>query len=55
MILEKEFAKNVPKVKRLLVMSLKLEVEGVMLNVVSGNAPQVACELEEKEKMWRER
>ncbi|KAK2920711.1 hypothetical protein Q8A73_000196 [Channa argus] len=35
-------------------MSLKLEVEGVMFNVVSGSAPQAGCELEEKEKFWRE-
>ncbi|KAE8281679.1 hypothetical protein D5F01_LYC20678 [Larimichthys crocea] len=33
-------------------MSLKLEIEGVMFNVVSGYAPQVGCELEEKEKFW---
>ncbi|KAK3565745.1 hypothetical protein QTP86_015006 [Hemibagrus guttatus] len=35
-------------------MSLKLEIEGVMLNVVSGYAPQVRCELEEKERFWSE-
>ncbi|KAK3528585.1 hypothetical protein QTP70_003750 [Hemibagrus guttatus] len=35
-------------------MSLKLEIEGVMLNVVSGYAPQVGCELEEKERFWSE-
>ncbi|KAK3557430.1 hypothetical protein QTP70_026628, partial [Hemibagrus guttatus] len=35
-------------------MSLKLEFEGVMLNVVSGYAPQVGCELEEKERFWSE-
>ncbi|KAF7664357.1 hypothetical protein LDENG_00180020, partial [Lucifuga dentata] len=35
-------------------MSLKLEIEGVMFNVVSGYAPQVGCELEEKEKFWSE-
>ncbi|KAE8278057.1 hypothetical protein D5F01_LYC23887 [Larimichthys crocea] len=33
-------------------MSLKLEIEGVMFSVVSGYAPQVGCELEEKEKFW---
>ncbi|KAK3570189.1 hypothetical protein QTP86_016499, partial [Hemibagrus guttatus] len=44
------------KVKRVSdrVMSLKLEIEGVMLNVVSGYAPQVGCELEEKERFWSE-
>ncbi|KAK3575645.1 hypothetical protein QTP86_031602, partial [Hemibagrus guttatus] len=35
-------------------MSLKLEIEGVMLNVVSGYAPKVGCELEEKERFWSE-
>ncbi|KAK3541587.1 hypothetical protein QTP86_033101 [Hemibagrus guttatus] len=35
-------------------MSLKLEIEGVMLNVVSGYAPQVCCELDEKERFWSE-
>ncbi|KAK3564028.1 hypothetical protein QTP86_006951 [Hemibagrus guttatus] len=48
--------RNVLEVKRVSdrVMSLKLEIEGVMLNVVSGYAPQVGCELEEKEKFWSE-
>ncbi|KAK3552129.1 hypothetical protein QTP86_001507 [Hemibagrus guttatus] len=31
-----------------------LEIEGVMLNVVSGYAPQVGCELEEKERFCSE-
>ena len=35
-------------------MSLKLEIEGVMFNVVSSYAPQVGCEMEEKEKFWSE-
>ncbi|KAK3566088.1 hypothetical protein QTP86_025536 [Hemibagrus guttatus] len=35
-------------------MSQKLEIEGVMLNVVSGNATQVDCVLEEKERLWSE-
>ncbi|MDM5112197.1 hypothetical protein, partial [Aeromonas caviae] len=34
------------------IMSLKLEIEGVMLNVVSAYAPQVGCQLEEKEEFW---
>lgn len=33
-------------------MSLKLEIEGVMVNAVSGYAPQVGCELEEKKEVW---
>ncbi|KAK3574932.1 hypothetical protein QTP86_019812 [Hemibagrus guttatus] len=55
-VLKEEFVRNVLEVKRVLdrVMSLKLEIEGVMLNVVSGYAPQVGCELEEKERYWSE-
>ncbi|KAK3511968.1 hypothetical protein QTP70_027665, partial [Hemibagrus guttatus] len=55
-VLEEEFVRNVLEVKRVSdrVMSLKLEIEGVMLNVVSGYAPQVGCELEEKERFWSE-
>ncbi|KAK3527989.1 hypothetical protein QTP86_013101 [Hemibagrus guttatus] len=54
-VLKEEFVRNVLEVKRVSdrVMSLKLEIEGVMLNV-SGYAPQVGCELEEKEKFWSE-
>ncbi|KAK3550569.1 hypothetical protein QTP70_000050 [Hemibagrus guttatus] len=55
-VLKEEFVRNVLEVKRVSdrVMSLKLEIEGVMLNVVSGSAPQVGCELEEKERFWSE-
>ncbi|KAK3568621.1 hypothetical protein QTP86_010633 [Hemibagrus guttatus] len=55
-VLKKEFVRNVLEMKRVSdrVMSLKLEIEGVMLNVVSGYAPQVGCELEEKERFWSE-
>ncbi|KAK3523754.1 hypothetical protein QTP70_009236 [Hemibagrus guttatus] len=55
-VLKEEFVRNVLEVKRVSdrVMNLKLEVEGVMLNVVSGYAPQVGCELEEKERFWSE-
>ncbi|KAK3569805.1 hypothetical protein QTP86_005795 [Hemibagrus guttatus] len=55
-VLKEEFVWNVLEVKRVSdrVMSLKLEIEGVMLNVVSGYAPQVGCELEEKERFWSE-
>ncbi|KAK3553084.1 hypothetical protein QTP86_031352, partial [Hemibagrus guttatus] len=55
-VLKEEFVRNVLQVKRVSdrVMSLKLEIEGVMLNVVSGYAPQVGCELEEKERFWSE-
>ncbi|KAK3513085.1 hypothetical protein QTP70_000977 [Hemibagrus guttatus] len=55
-VLKEEFVRNVLEVKRVSdrVMSLKLEIEGVMLNVVSGYAPQVGCELKEKERFWSE-
>ena len=35
-------------------MCVKIEIEGKMLNVVCGYAPQVGCELEEKEMSWNE-
>ncbi|KAK3567195.1 hypothetical protein QTP86_012679 [Hemibagrus guttatus] len=55
-VLKEEFVRNVLEVKRVSdrVMSLKLEIEGVMLNVVSGYAPQVGCELENKERFRSE-
>ncbi|MCJ8730702.1 hypothetical protein PDJAM_G00187490 [Pangasius djambal] len=55
-VLKEEFGRNVLEVKRVSdrVMSLKLEIDGVMLNVDSGYAPQVGCELEEKERFWSE-
>ncbi|MCJ8749472.1 hypothetical protein PDJAM_G00176630 [Pangasius djambal] len=55
-VLKEEFGRNVLEVKRVSdrVMRLKLEIEGVMLNVVSGYAPQVGCELEERERFWSE-
>ncbi|KAI5085399.1 hypothetical protein C0J45_22987 [Silurus meridionalis] len=33
---------------------MKLEVEGMMINVISAYAPQVGCEMEEKERFWSE-
>ncbi|KAK3531807.1 hypothetical protein QTP70_029729 [Hemibagrus guttatus] len=55
-VLKEEFVRNVLEVKRVSdrVMSLKLEIEGVMLNVVRCYTPQVGCELEEKERFWSE-
>ena len=34
------------------VMSMKLETEGVMMNVVSTYALRVGCEMEEKKELW---
>ncbi|KAK3574270.1 hypothetical protein QTP86_004383 [Hemibagrus guttatus] len=55
-VLKEEFVRNVLEVKRVSdrVMSLKLEIEGVMLNVVSGYARRVGCELVEKDRFWSE-
>ncbi|KAK3558244.1 hypothetical protein QTP86_013965 [Hemibagrus guttatus] len=49
-VLKEEFVRNVLEVKRVSdrVMSLKLEIEGVMLNVVSGYAPQPRKRLAKK-------
>ena len=35
-------------------MSVKLEIEGVMMNVISAYALQVGCEMEYKEDFWSE-
>ncbi|KAI5106538.1 hypothetical protein C0J45_4235 [Silurus meridionalis] len=55
-ILKEEYSKSVVEVKRVSdrVMIVKLEVEGVMINVISAYAPQVGCEMEENEKFWSE-
>ncbi|KAI5104058.1 hypothetical protein C0J45_5684 [Silurus meridionalis] len=55
-ILKGEYSKSVVKVKRVSgrVMNVKLEVEGMMINVISAYAPQVGCEMEEKERFWSE-
>ncbi|KAK3553754.1 hypothetical protein QTP70_009191 [Hemibagrus guttatus] len=53
-VLKEEFVRNVLERVSDRVLSLKLEIEGVMLNVVSGYTPQVGCELEEKERFWSE-
>ena len=34
------------------IICLKMELNGVMLNVVSAYAPQVRCVCEEKEAFW---
>ncbi len=53
-ILKEEYVKSVLEVKRVSdrMMSVKLEIEGVMINVISTYAPQVGCEMEEKEDFW---
>lgn len=56
-ILKEEFVRNVLEVKRVSdrVISLMLEIEGLVVNVVSCYDPQEGCELEEKERFWRVR
>ena len=55
-ILKEDYAGRVLEVRRMSdrVMSVKLEVEGMVINVISAYAPQVGCELEEKEEFWSE-
>ena len=55
-ILKEDYAKSVVEVKRKsnTMMSVKMEIEGVMVNVISAYAPQVGCELEEKEDFWND-
>ncbi|KAI5627382.1 hypothetical protein C0J50_13074 [Silurus asotus] len=50
-ILMEEYSKSVAEVKRVFdrVINVKLEVEEVMINVISAYAPQVGCEIK-KEK-----
>ncbi|KAI5613458.1 hypothetical protein C0J50_11346 [Silurus asotus] len=56
MILKEEYSKSVVEVKRVFdrVINVKLEVEGVMINVINTYAPQLGCEMEKKEKFWSE-
>ena len=56
MILKEEHTKNDIEGKRLSdrVMSVRLHIEGVIMNVVSDYAPRVRCLIEEKEKFWIE-
>ncbi|KAI5093965.1 hypothetical protein C0J45_15689 [Silurus meridionalis] len=53
---KKKYSKSVVEVKRVSdrVMNMKLEVEEVMINVISADAPQVGCEMKKKEKFWSE-
>ncbi|KAI5085372.1 hypothetical protein C0J45_23769 [Silurus meridionalis] len=55
-ILKKEYSKSVMEVKRDSdrVINVKLEVEAMMINVISAYAPQVGCKMEEKERFWSE-
>ena len=55
-ILKEDYAKSIVEVKRKSdrMMSVKMEIEGVMVNVISTYAPQVGYELEEKKDFWND-
>ncbi|XP_065658458.1 uncharacterized protein LOC136082970 [Hydra vulgaris] len=55
-ILKEEFSKSVVEVKRVSgrVICVKLEIDGVGMNVISAYAPQVGCDMEKKEEFWKE-
>ena len=55
-VLKEEWVKNVVEVKRVSdrMMCMKVQMEGLILNVVCAYAPQVGCEMEEKEEFWRD-
>ncbi|XP_051784559.1 craniofacial development protein 2-like [Erpetoichthys calabaricus] len=55
-ILKEQYVKSVLEVKRVSdrVMIMKLEIGGVMMNVVSAYALQVGCAMDEKEDFWSE-
>ncbi|KAI5624689.1 hypothetical protein C0J50_15495 [Silurus asotus] len=49
-ILKEEYSKTVVDIEFMIVLTVKLEVEAVMINVISAYAPQVGCEMDVKEK-----
>ena len=53
-ILKKEYVDRVVELSRVTdrIISLKMELDGVMLNVIRAYAPQVGCICEEKEAFW---
>ena len=55
-IMKDEYANRVLGVKRVSdrIMCVKLEIEGVIMNLISAYGPQAGCELEEKEEFYSE-
>lgn len=53
-VVKEKYIISVLEVKRVSdrVISLQMENEGTILNVISAYAPQVGCELEAKEESW---
>ena len=53
-VVREELAKSVLEVKRVSdrLMAMKLEIKGLILNIVSAYAPQVNNSMEEKNDFW---
>ena len=53
-VLRKDLVDRVVEVERASdrLISMKLEVDGILINLVSAYAPQVGCDEEEKEAFW---
>ena len=53
-ILKEDYIGRVLEVKRVSdrMMYIKLDIEGMMMTVISAYAPQVGCLMEEKDKFW---
>ena len=53
-VLRKDLVDRVVEVERTSdrLISMKLEVDGILINFVSAYAPQVGCDKEEKEAFW---
>ena len=54
-ILKEEYRNSVLEVKRISdrIINLKVDVRGVIMNIVSAYAPQVGCERTMKDEFWR--
>ena len=55
-VIKEKYINSVLEVKRVSdrILSLKMEIDGIQINVISAYAPQVGCDLEEKEEFWSE-
>ena len=53
-IVKKDYTNGVLEVKRKSdrTMSMKFEIEGVGINIVSAYEPQIGCDMEEKDEFW---
>ena len=55
-VVNEKYINSILEVRRVSdrVISVKMEIDGVLMNVISAYAPQVGCEWEEKEEFWNE-